>query len=178
MNWLDKMDAVLKCAYDKSGKNPTMKMYIDWIKERHGSEIDKGEVEDIILYLHREAMIYCDVGGDRNHAYKEGEDIKYPISCKGKLFWEGVGGFHKQEINRVAQNTQAETLKQFQKVNANRMTYLTIAISVGTIVAGVYYFLGVYDTHPKVAYYLSGVITTILVITIVGLAFLKRKKPK
>src|SRR5207249_7424239 len=98
MTWLEKMDSVLQCMYDHSGENPTMEMYETWLKHKL---IHKGEIQDILLYLHKEQMIYCDRGGDRTHAYVEGSDVKYLISCKGKLFLESVGGFDKQNQNRV-----------------------------------------------------------------------------
>ena len=121
MNWLKKMDTVLLCMYGHSDQNPTFVMYQDWLKDQ---PIDKGELEDILLYLHREHMIYCERGGDRTHPWVEGADVKYLISCKGKLFWEGVGGFSEKD----KRDSKAATLQSWQ----------TWAIVAGTVLAGLY----------------------------------------
>lgn len=121
MTWLEKMDTVLQCMYDHSGENPTMAMYEAWLKD---VPIDKGEIQDILLYLWREQMIYCEYEGNRNSLWIEGYNVHYLIGCKGKLFLEGVGGFESQ--NR--RDTRRANLQSWQ----------TWAIAGGTVLAGLY----------------------------------------
>jgi len=90
MEWVDKMDAVLKVLYTKSGVNPTMEKLCDWLIEY---KIDIGEVQDITLHLYREKFLYCEVDGDRNANYWD--NGRFLISCAGKLFWENEKGFRE-----------------------------------------------------------------------------------
>ena len=97
MTWLEKMDTVLLCLDKLSDSNPTFSDLEKWLNANYPKQIDKGEIQDITLYLWREHMMYFDKGdGWRLSEYddriKEG---KYLISCKGKLLRENPGGFVK-----------------------------------------------------------------------------------
>lgn len=124
MTWLEKMDAVLECLFALKANNPTFEDLQSWLKAKY-PEVDKGEIEDITLYLWREQMMYFETNGKRLSEYND-LDVKgrYLISCKGKLLYEGEGGFCKSEKRKI----RAAKLQSWQ----------TWAIAVGTILGGLY----------------------------------------
>lgn len=124
MTWLEKMDAVLECLYTLKANNPSLDDLRSWLKANY-IEVDDGEILDITLYLWREQMMYFETGGNRLAVYNDlDEKGKYLISCKGKLLWDGEGGFKKREIRKI----KGATLQSWQ----------TWAIAVGTSFAGLY----------------------------------------
>lgn len=64
MTWLEKMDAVLKGLFALKANNPKFEDLQSWLKANY-PEVDKGEIEDITLYLWREQMMYFETGGKR-----------------------------------------------------------------------------------------------------------------
>lgn len=60
------------------------------------------------------------------------------ITFEGIMFLRR-GGYSGQQIRRDAENIRVETLERNQRVNANRMIYLTIILAVGTSIAAWYY---------------------------------------
>ena len=128
MTWLEKMDAVLKCLFALKANNPKFEDLQSWLKANY-PEVDKGEIEDITLYLWREQMMYFETNGKRLSEYNDLDpNGRYLISCKGKLLYEGEGGFGKREQRKI----RAATLQFWQ----------TWAIAVGTVAAGIY---GIYE---------------------------------
>ena len=68
---------------------------------------------------------------------------RYSISFDGKLFIE-QGGYTQQAIRRNAESIRVETLERFQKATADRMTYLTIILAAGALIAALYYLVELY----------------------------------
>ena len=125
MTWLEKMDAVLLCLDKLSGDNPRFPDLEKWLSENYPDKIDKGELQDITLYLWIEQMMYFESNGLRTSDYNDNlPDGRYLISCKGKMFMEGVGGFIKKD----KRDSNAASLQFWQ----------TWAIVVGTFLAGLY----------------------------------------
>ena len=122
MIWLEKMDLVLQCLYDHSGENPRFTDLQEWLKNK---DIEKGEIQDITLYLYREQMMYLEFGGDRTQKYFENIDSRYLISCKGKLFWEGIGGFDKQNQNRLKELKEVNDRNQRMERNEESLVTWT-----------------------------------------------------
>lgn len=130
MTWLEKMDAVINALYTHSGENPSFVLLQGWLNDK---EIDKGEIQDILLHLYRKRLIYCEYNGNRDCPYTDSRDAHYLISCKGKLFWEGVGGFQQKKINDDAENSRVEKLEISQQKLMGRLNVLTGWIAGGTI---------------------------------------------
>lgn len=166
MTWLEKMDAVLLCLYKLSGDNPRFTDVEKWINENYPNQVDKGEIQDITLYFYNEKLMYLEYGGDRTHKYYEHQDSRYLINCKGKLFWENVGGFKQQKLNDTTERNRVQKIQSDQLLLSRRVAALTAWIAGGTIIAAVYYLLEVYDTNQNIAYYLLGIITVSLLITV------------
>jgi len=99
------------------------------------------------------------------------------ITFRGIMFINS-GGYSQKKINDDAQNNRLEKLEQSQKDYQNYIVWLTGILALGTTVAGVYYFLEIYDTHLVIAYYLLGLISGILLAALVWSIFQKRKKSK
>lgn len=59
----------------------------------------------------------------------------YVLSLKGKIF----EGYVKAKIRSDAESMRVESLENNQKVYANRMTYLTIILAAGGMIAAIYY---------------------------------------
>ena len=130
MTWLEKMDAVLKGLFALKANNPKFEDLQSWLKANY-PEVDKGEIEDITLYLWREQMMYFETGGKRLSEYNDLDpNGRYLISCKGKLLYEGEGGFGKREQRKI----RAATLQFWQ----------TWAIAIGTVAAGIYGLFEIY----------------------------------
>jgi len=124
MTWLEKMDAVLECLFALKANNPNFEDLQSWLKANY-PEVDKGEIEDITLYLWREQMMYFETGGKRLAEYNDlDQNGRYLISCKGKLLYDGDGGFGKIQKRKI----KAATLQSWQ----------TWAIAVGTVLGGLY----------------------------------------
>ena len=118
------MDAVLKCLFALKANNPKFEDLQSWLKANY-PEVDKGEIEDITLYLWREQMMYFETNGKRLSEYNDLDPKgRYLISCKGKLLYDGEGGFEKREQRKI----RAATLQFWQ----------TWAIAIGTVAAGIY----------------------------------------
>jgi hypothetical protein len=92
MTILEKMDAVLFCLNEHSGENPNHAKIENWLKDK---PIDKGEIGDCLLHLHRIKYIYCEIGGNRDSPYYDIPDAHYLISFEGKVFIDYRGGFVK-----------------------------------------------------------------------------------
>lgn len=130
MTWLEKMDAVLKGLFALKANNPKFEDLQSWLKANY-PEVDKGEIEDITLYLWREQMMYFEIGGKRLSEYNDLDpNGRYLISCKGKLLYEGEGGFGKREQRKIRE----ATLQFWQ----------TWAIAIGTVAAGIYGLFEIY----------------------------------
>lgn len=130
MTWLEKMDAVLKGLFALKANNPKFEDLQSWLKANY-PDVDKGEIEDITLYLWREQMMYFETGGKRLSEYNDLDpNGRYLISCKGKLLYEGEGGFGKREQRKI----RAATLQFWQ----------TWAIAIGTVAAGIYGLFEIY----------------------------------
>ncbi len=124
MTWVEKMDAVLKCLFALKANNPKFEDLQSWLKANY-PEVDKGEIEDITLYLWREQMMYFETNGKRLSEYNDLDpNGRYLISCKGKLLYEGEGGFGKREQRKIRA--------------ANLQFWQTWAIAIGTVLAGAY----------------------------------------
>lgn len=124
MTWLEKMDAVLNCLFALKSNNPKFEDIQSWLKANY-PEVDKGEIEDITLYLWKEQMMYFETNGKRLSEYDDlNSNGRYLISCKGKMLYEGEGGFRKREQRKI----RAATLQFWQ----------TWAIAIGTVLAGAY----------------------------------------
>lgn len=129
MIWLEKMDTVLGCLYDNSGKNPTFVLIMSLLADK---QIDKGEVEDILLYLYRKGFIYCEKDGNRDYGYVDHPDAHYLISCEGKLFWEGAGGFVKKDRKEKLEADIMKTDLAIRKNNEKLLSRGTVWLAVGT----------------------------------------------
>lgn len=130
MTWLEKMDAVLNGLFALKANNPKFEDLQSWLKANY-PEVDKGEIEDITLYLWREQMMYFETGGKRLSEYNDLDpNGRYLISCKGKLLYEGEGGFGKREQRKI----RAATPQFWQ----------TWAIAIGTVAAGIYGLFEIY----------------------------------
>jgi hypothetical protein len=53
MTWLEKMDAVLSCLSALQATNPKFTDLQDWLSKNY-QELQKGEIQDITLYLSKE----------------------------------------------------------------------------------------------------------------------------
>jgi hypothetical protein len=124
MTWLEKMDAVLECLFALKANNPKFEDFQSWLKANY-PEVDKGEIQDITLYLWKEQIIYFESNGNRLAEYNDLDaNGHYLINCKGKLLYEGEGGFNKKQKRK----TRAASLQFWQ----------TWAIAVGTVLGGLY----------------------------------------
>ena len=124
MTWLQKMDAVLECLYALQADNPVFEDLEKWLSPRY-PKVEKGQIQDVTLYLWREQMMYFERGGLRTADYDDRDPkARYLIACKGKLFWDSIGGF-------VAQDKQ-------NSKKAAHQSWQTWAIVVGTVLAGLY----------------------------------------
>lgn len=146
MTWLEKMDAVLFCLNDLKSTNPKFTDLQNWLQIKY-PEVQKGEIQDITLYLWTEGMMYFDNGGGhRLSVYDDRkEDGHYLISCKGKLFLEEQTSYVQKKINDDAENKRVGNVEKFQKANARQMTCLTIVITVATVVLGIQGILAIID---------------------------------
>jgi hypothetical protein len=134
MTWLEKMDAVLLCLDKLSGNNPGFSDLEKWLAEKYPTQIDKGEIQDITLFLWREGMMYFETGGDRTAHYNDRDpNGRYLISTKGKLLRENPGGFVQQKINDDAENSRVEKLETSQQKLMERLNFLTGWVAGGTI---------------------------------------------
>lgn len=135
MTWLEKMDAVLLCLDKLSGDNPTFDKLEKWLNEHYPKQIDKGEIQDITLYLWREQMMYFDDGGGwRLSTYDDRKpEGKYLLSCKGKMLRENPGGFVQQKIRNDAENSRVEKLETENMATQKNMVILTVILTVGTM---------------------------------------------
>jgi|ERR1035437_330074 hypothetical protein len=79
-------------------------------------------------------------------------------------------------FNTLNYQSRVDKIAETQMVQGRNVVLLTSVIAFGTTVAAVYYFLEVHDKHPQMAYYILGAITTLLLLILVGLTFLKRNK--
>lgn len=129
MTWLEKMDAVIKTLYEISGNNPDFTLIMQSLQ---GRQIDKGEVQDILLYLYRKGFIYCEYGGNRDSQYTDLVNAHYLISCEGKLFWETSGGFVKKEQREKLEAKNLEIDIQKRKTNERLLSKGTIWLAIGT----------------------------------------------
>ncbi len=81
-----------------------------------------------------------------NNVIVDGKNIPnvpfYTLTFDG-LFFLNNGGYAGEMKRENAENIRVETLEKSQKANANRMTYLTIVIAVGTAIAAWYYLIEV-----------------------------------
>lgn len=112
MTLLEKIDAVLETLYIHSGENPTFPLLQEWLAP---SGIEKGEIEDCLLHLYKEGLIYCEFAGDRTAYYTELGGAHYLISFKGKFFWETIGGYKRQ--HEISVNDE--------RIKNNREKYLS-----------------------------------------------------
>jgi hypothetical protein len=88
------------------------------------------ELQQILDYLKEDKRI------------KEEKDRFY-LLFRGKVLSENRG-YTQEQTNRDAGNIRVAALEHFQKVNACRMTCLTVVIAFGTLVAALYYFAELY----------------------------------
>lgn len=124
MQWLKKMDAVLHCLNELKGDNPNLDDIIKWLKINY-PVIETGEIQDITLYLWKEEFMYFETNGNRLAVYNDNDKSgHFLITCKGKLFIEGEGGFYKREKKK----SQTASLQFWQ----------TWAIVLGTVFGGLY----------------------------------------
>jgi hypothetical protein len=145
MTWLEKMDAVLICLDKLSGDNPTFSDLEKWLAENYHNQIDIGEIQDITLYLWREQMMYFEINGLRTSDYDDRlPNGRYLLSCKGKLFKEGVGGFVKQKLNLDAENTRLANLEYHQIRHRNQMIWLTLILAASALATMIYYAVEMY----------------------------------
>jgi hypothetical protein len=130
MTWPEKIDAVIDCLYQRSGDNPTFSLIEERLKSKG---VEKGEIRDILLYLYRREFIYCEVEGDRDHAYSDLGEAHYLINAKGKLF---------KEANGFAGESRSETRKERQeKLQIQFNRWVTIA-TVITMLLGIWQVFG------------------------------------
>jgi hypothetical protein len=129
MNWLKKMDAVIRTLYTISGNNPDFPLIMQSLQ---GTKIDEGEVRDILLYLYRKGFIYCEYSGDRDYKYTDLVNTHYLISCEGKLFWESRGGFEEKDKKDKLDLQTVELDLRRRIANERMLSRGTIWLAVGT----------------------------------------------
>lgn len=130
MTWIQKMDAVLKSLYEHSGDNPRFSDLQEYLKDL---PISKGELQDVTLYFYNEGLMYSEYGGDRTHQYSEHYDVRYLLSCKGKLFWEDIGGFEQQKTKASIESDRVKNLESSQQKLMSRLNLLTFWVAAGTV---------------------------------------------
>lgn len=130
MDWLDKMDLVLTTLYKESGHNSSLNDIVGYLDKK---DIHKGEIEDILLYLWREGLIYCEYLGNRNHTYFDSIDSHFLISCKGKLFLEEHIGFKEKKKTEDFKNKEIISDLALRKRNDHRLVIGTFLVAAGAI---------------------------------------------
>lgn len=187
MEWVDKMDTILKTLYCKSGEAPTMEKLEGWLPKKE-TGIDKGEIEDITLHLYREKYMYCCVDRNRNADYKD--EGMFLISCAGKLFWENEGGFRKY-FKRLADEKQAN-IEQVGRMEENeqRLSLWTVRLTWATVLAATlivgWEMLKTFwidhsefaSGHFALTNFLFGIVCGVLAISAIQLIRPKKSKPK
>lgn len=148
---IQKLDEVLKIIAPKDN-NPATSVYesniISILKtsfdvtDAHAIEISN-QMPQILEKLIKDGYIVLDT------KRIEGENLgkigkkSYLITFEGEVFNE-EGGYKQKYINENDENIRLETLERFQKVNAHRMTCLTIVLVVSALVAAIYYLTELY----------------------------------
>jgi hypothetical protein len=76
--------------------------------------------------------MYLEYEGNRTHQYYEHPDSRYLLNSKGKLFWEGVGGFEKQDQNRRLELKEISARNQRMEKNEVNLVEWTRILAVRT----------------------------------------------
>ena len=134
MTLLDKIDTILNCLYTHSGENPDFAKIQKWLSDK--PEIEKGDIEDCLLHLHRNKYIYCEFMGNRDYIYIDSPQAHYLISFEGKVFIES-GGYQQKATDAASENTRVDAVEAFQHAQAWRLNRLTAWIAGGTIALAV-----------------------------------------
>lgn len=129
--------------------------------------IDSTELELVLDFLVNEPK-YVELVKPAN----QDSPNEYRIRYKGKVFLAN-GGYTGEFNRRNDENNRVEALERNQKVNANRMTYLTIILAAFAFLSVFLQCLEKFDVvfriHIWVAFfvYLSGILTGITILLIV-----------
>ena len=136
---LFQLDTVLMFLYKGAGIIHTIKH----VTKDVSKEIDVDGNDVFLILKQLEADNYIDeysISDPDDNRLTPKEIKGYSINFNGKLFLK-QGGYKLQAINNVAENSRLKKLEIDQVANQKKMTFLTIAIAVGTLVAAVYYII-------------------------------------
>lgn len=136
MNAYQKIDEVLKVFYE----NPDGLIYDELYKKIPHLIEYADELMQILQKLKKDEYIFIQ---DVTASHDFFQINSYFLSFDGKLFIES-GGYTQAIINENAENKRVEALEHSQRATSNRMTYLTIILAVGALIAAIYYLTELY----------------------------------
>lgn len=123
------MDKVIEILYKNSGNAPTFEKIETWLKP---FDIEKGEIQDCLLYLYKEGYIYCETEGNRFAEYKDTPKANYLLNFKGKRLYEDENNYSGMVRNQ-----------KFDRRSQKWVMFLTFFLSA---VVGVYAVLDYYSS--------------------------------
>ncbi len=106
-----------------------------------------GTILSVLKRLEKDGFVEYD---DRAVTPGHPENRVYRLTFDGRFRAENGGYLAEADHRRaeadrmIAENIRAAALERFQRANANRMTYLTIILVVGTVIAALYYSTELY----------------------------------
>lgn len=126
---LEKLDILLSLF--KNEEVAIGPFFIREMMEGQGATVSDSEIQRFINQLAADKYIMQD------------HDYNWMIRIEGLLF----EGYAQKITNTAAENTRLENIEQAQKTNRNWMTFLTILIAVGTLVAAIYYGIEIWKFY-------------------------------
>ena len=150
---LEKLDYILRTIHNKSPYQdeslyPHLKYGdLSGIIKESDYNITLNEVRLILEKLEKDGYIVSKPVKyqEMNAPFDEPKShIGYSSTFEGAIFLE-KNAYVGQEERHHAENIRVATLEKNQKTNANRMTYLTIVIAFGTLIAAAYYLIEIID---------------------------------
>ena len=120
---IDKIDLVFDKLFVESGHNPDMDKLEGWLAKK---DIDKGEIQDITLYLYQEGYIYCELNGDRTSNYND--NARFLVNTRGKIFKETektFKDFFQREAAKISERAE----------NEKKMIRWTKRLTLATLIA-------------------------------------------
>jgi len=136
MDSIEKIDTFLNLFYD----TPNGLQYDNvWQKMKHVVDA-KFEVDQILTKLEKDGYLFS-----KTFVYQidKSEGKVWFLSFEGGLFKES-GGYKQKIISDSAENIRLEMIETNQRVNQNVVTFLTIVLAVGALIAAIYYATELY----------------------------------
>ena len=138
------LDFVLTCIWYRGvEKHLTFKDIAEFLNNDLGDAVPFGHILSILKRLEKDGYVECD---DRAVTHEHPENRVYRLTFDGR-FWIENGGYHAEADRQNAESIRVGKIERAQRDFRRTQNVLLILVSLGTLMAGVYYLVELYWNH-------------------------------